>query len=73
MATGKIVTYFQERGFGFIHQPQEGGSFKAWFFHVNKCWCEPRVGMQVTFEESTGDKGLRAVNVREANVLGGGK
>lgn len=63
MATGKIIDFKPDRGFGFI-QP-EGG--KRLFFHINdarQLGREPQVGDRVDFEEGVGNKGPKAINVR---------
>jgi CRISPR-associated protein (TIGR03986 family) len=63
MATGRIIEFRQDRGFGFI-QP-EGG--KRLFFHINdarQLGREPQVGDRVDFEEGTSPKGPKAINVR---------
>lgn len=69
MATGKIIDFKPDRGFGFI-QPDGG---KRIFFHINdarQLGREPQVGDPVSFDEGTSDKGPKASNVRPlgANV-----
>lgn len=63
MATGKIIEFRRDRGFGFI-QPAGG---RKLFFHINdarQLGSEPQVGDQVSFEEGASDKGPKAINVR---------
>ena len=74
VGNGKIVSYFEDRGFGWIHEVSDGG-LHQYFFHIRQCRFEPRKGGLVEFEISQGPKGLAALNVRElvpaANVSAG--
>jgi cold shock CspA family protein len=67
MKTGRIVTYFEERGFGFIHEYVADASstkkLNQWFFHISSCICEPKARLEVKFEIAEGKKGPMAVNV----------
>lgn len=61
--TGKIKTYNDERGFGFII-PDNGHS--DIFFHIKDTLGihQPKPGMIVEFHVKEGEKGLRAIEVR---------
>ena len=59
--TGTIISWFRERGFGFI-QAKNG---KNHFAHIHE-WMsddEPAVGQIVTFESVPAAKGPKAVNI----------
>ena len=64
MNHGKIVVYFESRGFGFLHEA-DNGNFVQRFFHVRQCTFEPRVGALVQFTPIEGPKGPAAIDVRE--------
>ena len=66
--TGTILQYNESRGFGFI---LENGTKRQHFFHVSSCDFLPVVGQQVQFEVGQGRKGVAAVNVRLAPLVGG--
>ena len=61
--SGRVKTYIDERGFGFI--TPDGGE-KDIFFHITKVIDiqNPQEGLHVEFEAVEGRKGLEAVNVR---------
>jgi CspA family cold shock protein len=57
MATGRIKTFHDDRGFGFI----DDGTGEDRFFHVTEVsGAQPKPGMKVTFKPITGDRGPRA-------------
>jgi len=70
MKTGMIITYFEDKGFGFI---RESGTSKLthWFFHINSCVCEPKKGLQVQFYVGEGRKGPAAIGIVELDALAG--
>lgn len=61
MATGTIIKFLDEKGFGFI-KPDEGE--EEIFFHHTAFEGEPREGMNVEYEEEASDRGPRAGSVR---------
>ncbi len=58
---GKIVKYFEEKGYGFIQR--DGGDM---FFHIKDCPREQKieVGMMVEYEEGKSDKGPKAIKIK---------
>lgn len=68
MATGIVKWFNESKGFGFI-SPDEGGDdlfahFSAIQSQGFKTLAE---GQRVSFEVTTGPKGLQATNIRAAN------
>ncbi|MEW6677793.1 MAG: cold-shock protein [Pseudomonadota bacterium] len=68
MATGIVKWFNESKGFGFI-SPDEGGDdlfahFSAIQSQGFKTLAE---GQRVSFEVTTGPKGLQATNIRSAN------
>ena len=61
MMNGKITTFFEDKGFGFI-TPSNGG--KDLFVHVTGLIDQVREGDEVTFDVEEGKKGPGAVNVK---------
>jgi CspA family cold shock protein len=63
---GEIVRRVPTRGFGFIRQEN---SKREFFYHMSQCASGPSgyeamvEGTKVLFEEGSGDKGPRAINV----------
>lgn len=64
---GTIKTLLEEKGFGFIARE---GEEKDLFFHANAlsnvAFADLRVGDNVTFDVTQGDKGPAAINVARA-------
>ena len=58
---GVIQTYKEDRGFGFISDPNK----ERYFFHITDLIDEgrPDIGRKVCFEVSENDRGLKADNV----------
>ena len=77
MTTARISAWYTEKGFGFaVGEPNPAkphDRLPSFFIHINDCWCQPEVGMLVVFEEKQGAKGVRGINVRAADVVGGAK
>jgi cold shock CspA family protein len=63
---GRIATFFQTRGFGFINTSIEG-KLVSYFFHISACLNEPQVDCDVLFTPAVGKKGPVAIDVE---VLG---
>ena len=67
MATGTVKWFNDDKGFGFI-TPEDGG--KDLFVHqtdiVSEGFRTLAEGSKVTYEEGSGDKGPKAVNVQPA-------
>ncbi|MDA8336100.1 MAG: TIGR03986 family CRISPR-associated RAMP protein [Peptococcaceae bacterium] len=62
MPEGTIARLVEDRGFGFI-KPDNGG--KDVFFHFSLLTdARPQLGLRLSFQEVTGDKGPRAVSLR---------
>lgn len=61
MATGTIIRFLDEKGFGFI---KVEGKDNEVFFHHSAFAGEPREGMTVEFDMEASDRGPRATNVR---------
>lgn len=61
MATGTIIKFIDDKGFGFI---KAEGQDKEVFFHHSAFAGEPREGMSVEFDTEQSDRGPRATNVR---------
>jgi cold shock CspA family protein len=59
--TGMIVSYNDQKGYGFIRDLQ---SQESVFFHVNGLLEEVKEGNKVTFETEQGKKGLNAIRVQ---------
>lgn len=67
MATGKVISFDETRGFGFV-APDVGG--EDVFVHVNDLDFDKRLlslGGMVEFEVEEGQRGLKAAHVRMAN------
>jgi len=62
MKTGIISAYFGDRGYGFI-KDSDTRQFTHWFFHIQNCRVEPRVGLRVQFDIGEGRKGPMAVDI----------
>lgn len=65
MKTGKIATYNQDKGYGFIRLADK--KLAHIFFHITGCLCDPQKDLAVQFEIVENKKGLTAINV---DVLG---
>jgi cold shock CspA family protein len=66
--TGRINGWFQDRGFGFIHQNQDGRLVKL-FLHVSNILSGvPRDGAEVLFNIVNNTKGLMALDVEIISV-----
>lgn len=71
---GRIKTYNEQRGFGFLHSDEDG---KDYFFHISEVLSEdePRRAMKCKFSPGHNNKGLCARNielfpsVQTANVI----
>ena len=61
MTRGKVESYNDAKGFGFIVDEESGEKF---FVHVTGLRNEIRAGDEVTFDIEEGKKGLNAVNVK---------
>jgi cold shock CspA family protein len=61
---GKVIKYFDEKGYGFIQ-----GADENIFFHVSDCPRDGKIeiGMPVEYEEGTGNKGPKAIKVTRAD------
>ncbi len=59
--TGRLKTYEESKGFGFINDAESGDSI---FVHVNDCEGTLKLGCRVEFETEKGLKGLKAINVK---------
>jgi len=59
--TGMIVSFNDQKGYGFIRDLQSQDSV---FFHVNGLLEEVKEGNKVTFETEQGKKGLNAIRVQ---------
>ncbi len=68
MATGTVKWFNESKGFGFI-TPEDGG--KDWFAHFsaiqNQGFKTLAEGQRVSFEVTTGPKGLQASNIKSAD------
>lgn len=67
---GRIVCFFQNRGFGFIRTADE----KEVFFHISNCKDKIALSMNVEFEPAAPcreGKGPQAVNITLASPEGG--
>jgi len=64
---GRVVTFFFEKGFGFLAENVTDASGKSvvlqHFFHITSCNFEPRTGMVVQFRVGQGKRGPAAVDV----------
>jgi len=64
---GRVVTFFTEKGFGFLAEDATDASGKKMsrqhFFHITSCNFEPRTGMVVQFRVGQGKRGPAAVGV----------
>jgi cold shock CspA family protein len=58
---GKVKTFDESRGFGFINSNQLKASV---FFHINDCAEEIKAGDRVEFDTEKGIKGLKAINIK---------
>jgi cold shock CspA family protein len=58
---GKITTFDESKGYGFINSPQLRDSV---FVHVKDCIDEIQAGDKVTFETEKGLKGIKAIHVK---------
>jgi cold shock CspA family protein len=69
---GRVVTFFFEKGFGFLSENATDASGKKvvlqHFFHITSCNFEPRAGMAVQFRVGLGKRGPAAVDVEAFNV-----
>jgi cold shock CspA family protein len=64
--TGRINGWFEGRGFGFIHENQDGRLVKL-FLHVSNILSgAPRDGAEVLFNVGNNTKGLMALDVEIA-------
>lgn len=67
MATGTVKWFSDDKGFGFI-TPDEGGG-RDLFVHysgiVDEGYRSLAEGARVSYEEESGDKGPKAVNVQK--------
>jgi CspA family cold shock protein len=61
MKKGKVKFYNQTKGFGFINDNETGEDI---FVHSSGLKDQIRDGDEVTFDVTTGKKGLNAVDVR---------
>lgn len=61
MATGTIIKFIDDKGFGFI---KTEGQDQEIFFHHSVFEGEPREGMSVEYDTEQSDRGPRATNVR---------
>jgi len=59
---GRIATFFQTRGFGFINTSIEG-KLVSYFFHISACLNEPQTDAEVLFTPAVGEKGPVATDV----------
>jgi cold shock CspA family protein len=64
---GTVVTYNEDRGFGFIRE-LDSKMLSHIFFHVSGCLCVPQKGLTVQFEIGPGKKGPQAINVDAFNA-----
>jgi cold shock CspA family protein len=59
----KLNALFDNRGFGFLHQ-NDNGTLKMYFFHFSEIASGvPEVGCEALFTPGTSPKGLIALNV----------
>jgi cold shock CspA family protein len=65
MKTGKIATYNQDKGYGFIRLADK--KLAHIFFHITCFLCDPQKDLAVQFEIIENEKGLTAINV---DILG---
>ena len=61
MATGTIIKFIDDKGFGFI---KTEGTNEEIFFHHSAFEGEPREGLKVEFTTQDSERGPRAANVR---------
>ena len=59
---GRVSTFFQPRGFGFINA-LVGGKLVSYFFHISACLTEPQIDAEVSFTPAVGAKGPMATDV----------
>lgn len=59
--TGMVKNFDESKGFGFISSRDLNDSV---FVHVNDCNGELKTGMKVEFEIESGEKGLKAKNIK---------
>lgn len=63
MPVGRVVSFDCVRGYGFVSHP----SGEDAFMHANDILCDRYIitpGMQVEFEDTESERGLKAVNIR---------
>jgi tetratricopeptide (TPR) repeat protein len=67
---GKIIKYFDDRGFGFI----ETNTGDQLFFHIKDCKCKENIeiGMYVEYQQIMSNKGPKAISVRRVKQRGKG-
>jgi len=70
--TGRVATYFAERGYGFIYEDTKDKKLCSWFFHVKNCTFEPEVEVRVQFKIAAGPKGLMGIDVNLLDAQTGG-
>jgi cold shock CspA family protein len=68
--TGVVMTWFPERGFGFVHAMIDGEK-QSFFAHIADMVGIASVGSKVSFDIREHKKGPRAVNIEVLGIEAG--
>jgi cold shock CspA family protein len=64
---GRVSTFFQSRGFGFINASVDG-RLVSYFFHISACLAEPQINAEVLFTPGISKKGPLATEIEVGGV-----